>query len=56
MPKNNRIAIYVNPKDEITRQQMDRIVAMSADFRSRNDYIWAAVKRLNKLYLPNEEA
>jgi hypothetical protein len=50
-----RIAVYVNPRDEKTRQEMDSIIAQSAEYRSRNDYIWTAIKKLNKLYLSNEK-
>lgn len=52
--KNKRIAIYITEKDEQDQYDMDNIIAQSSEYRSRNDYIWTAIKRLNKLYLSNE--
>ena len=49
--KNQRIAIYIaSDKDEATRQEMDTIVAQSAEYRSRNDFIWSAIRFLLKRY------
>ena len=51
MIKGNRIAIYINgPKDEATRQEMDSLVAQSFEWRSRNDFIWSAIRLLLKKY------
>ena len=49
--KTRRIALYINgPKDEATRQEMDNLIAQSAEYRSRNDFIWSAIRFLLKRY------
>jgi len=49
--KGNRLAIYINgTKDEATRQEMDNLIAQSAEYRSRNDFIWSAIRFLLKRY------
>jgi len=55
-----RIAIYIaSEKDEAIRYAMDNLIAQSADWRSRNGFIWFAIKyTLEKVYgikLPNEK-
>lgn len=50
MDKIKRIHVYINKKDEKDRLEMDNIIAQSSEYRSRNDFIWTAIKKLNSLY------
>jgi hypothetical protein len=50
MIKTKRIAIYVTEKDAQTLFDMDNIIVQSVEYRNRNQYIWTAIRKLNKLY------